>query len=76
MRHAVGSIGAVSGCAFAAWLLACSCCCVPLFFAVSCCSVSHLQITMFVITTIFGVIRGALSRGNDRGGRRDDEDWD
>lgn len=30
---------------------------------------------MFVVTTIFGVIRGALSKGsNDR--RRDDDDWD
>lgn len=34
----------------------------------------NFVITMFVITTIFGVIRGALSRGN---GRRDnDQDWD
>jgi hypothetical protein len=33
-----------------------------------------LQFTMFVITTIFGVIRGALSKGNDR--RDDDQDWD
>ena len=32
------------------------------------------QITMFVITTIFGVIRGALSKGNDR--RDNDQDWD
>lgn len=30
--------------------------------------------TMFVITTIFGVIRGALSKGNNR--RDDDQDWD
>jgi hypothetical protein len=29
---------------------------------------------MFVITTIFSVVRGALSKGNDR--RDNDQDWD
>ncbi len=36
-----------------------------------------LQFTMFIVTTVFGVIRGALSKkddGNSR--RRDDDEWD
>jgi uncharacterized membrane protein len=32
--------------------------------------------TMFVVTTIFGVIRGALSKKDDGNRRRDDDEWD
>lgn len=32
--------------------------------------------TMFIITAVFGVIRGALSKGNNNNDRRDDDRWD